>query len=146
MRRQEPITRARLERLNQLKPDASVEALLAAFLEPALYRGRDADNSRVNERVRRMMDRGLVDEAQRLYHDPRGLSEQAARAVGYAELFEHFAGRMTLDDTVERIKINSRRLGKHQRTWLRRFPAIRWIDVPEDESSIPPERILSLID
>lgn len=111
-----------------------------------LRRERDAVNSRINERVRRMMDRGLLDEARRLYDDPRGISEQAAQAVGYAELFEHFAGRMTLDHAVERIKISSRRLGKHQRTWLKRFAAIQWIDVPEDESSIPPERILSLID
>lgn len=110
-----------------------------------LQREREACNRRINERVGRMMERGLLDEARRLHHDARGMSEQASRAVGYAELFEHFAGRLSLGEAVERIKINSRRLGKHQRTWLKRFAAMRWIDASDDDHAGRLERILELM-
>jgi tRNA A37 N6-isopentenylltransferase MiaA len=36
---------------------------------------------------------------------------------------------------VERIKINSRRLAKQQRTWFRRFPDVEWIDLNESSSA-----------
>ena len=42
---------------------------------------------------------------------------------------------MSLDDAFERIVINTRRLAKHQRTWLRRFEAIHWLDAEVDQPS-----------
>lgn len=94
---------------------------------------REEGNHRINDRVRRMIAAGLVEEAHRIWKDPRGLSQQAAQAVGYAELFAHFRGEMTLDEAIEKIKINSRRLAKQQRTWLRRLPGLNWIDVDPAE-------------
>ncbi len=49
---------------------------------------------------------------------------------------------MSLDEAIERIKINSRRLAKHQRTWMRRIPGIRWVDVSEDDK---PEKIADAV-
>ncbi len=96
-----------------------------------LRHSRESTNQRVNERVRRMLAAGLVEEARRIWSDPRGVGEQARQAVGYAELFAHFAGQYSLEEACERIKINSRQLAKHQRTWLRRLDHVHWIDVPE---------------
>ncbi len=78
-----------------------------------------------------MVAAGLVEEARRIWSAPRGISAQARRAVGYAELFDHFAGRMSLEDALERIKINSRRLAKQQRTWLKRLTGVSWINVEQ---------------
>lgn len=89
---------------------------------------RESANRRINERVRRMVAEGLVEEARRAWSDPRGVSMQAAQAVGYAELFAHFRGEISLDEAIEKIKINSRRLAKHQRTWLKRVAGVQWID------------------
>lgn len=89
-------------------------------------------NRRINARVKRMIQLGLVEEVRSLLAEPAGLGEQAAQAVGYAEIIAHLRGELTLDDAIERIKINSRRLGKHQRTWMRRMPGIHWVDVDED--------------
>ncbi len=100
-----------------------------------LRRERAAANRRINERVRRMLRDGLVDEARRLWSDPRGVGAQARQAVGYAELFEHLAGRGTLEEAVERIKINSRRLAKQQRTWLKRLAQVTWFDVSDEEDA-----------
>jgi tRNA dimethylallyltransferase len=94
---------------------------------------REVANHRINQRVRRMLDAGLVDEAQRLRSDPHGLSAQAAQAVGYAELLAHLAGQLTLDEAIEQIKIHSRQLAKHQRTWLRRLAAVCWIGAGEED-------------
>jgi tRNA dimethylallyltransferase len=100
-----------------------------------LRRAREVTNRRINERVRQMLAAGLVDEARRIWSDPRGVSPQARQAVGYAELFAHFEGRWSLDEATERIKIASRQLAKHQRTWLKRLAGVRWVDVGENEDT-----------
>ncbi len=99
----------------------------------ALRRDKEDANRRINARVKRMMEEGLAEEVRALLDEPRGIGEQAAQAVGYAELIEHFQGRLPLEDAIERIKINSRRLGKHQRTWMRRMPGVQWVDVDAND-------------
>jgi tRNA dimethylallyltransferase len=85
----------------------------------------EAINRRINARVRAMAEAGLVDEARRLWEAGR-LGPTAKEALGYKQLAEHFAGVGTLDEAVERIKIETRRFAKNQRTWLRRLRAIPW--------------------
>jgi tRNA dimethylallyltransferase len=93
-----------------------------------------------------MVAAGLVEEARRIWDDPRGVSDQAAQAVGYAELFEHFAGRCPLDYAIEQIKIHSRHLAKHQRTWMRRLADVHWIDVgAADEPADVLRRALEIV-
>ena len=74
-----------------------------------LSREKEAASRRMNARIKKMVDDGLVDEVRRLVDDPRGLSDQAAQAVGYAEIIKHFDGELTLDKAIEKIKINTRR-------------------------------------
>ncbi|MFO0837585.1 MAG: tRNA (adenosine(37)-N6)-dimethylallyltransferase MiaA [Phycisphaerae bacterium] len=106
---------------------------------------REAANRRINERVRRMIEAGLIDEARGLWSDPRGLSQQARQAVGYAELFAHFEGTLTRDEAIERVKINSRRLAKHQRTWLKRFAEVHWLESCQDDETALPEMASKLL-
>ncbi len=98
-----------------------------------LRRDKADQNSRINSRVKRMVDAGLRDEVTALVSEPEGLSDQAAAAVGYAEIIDHLAGRCTLDEAIEQIKINTRRLAKKQRTWHRRFRDVTWFDLAPDE-------------
>lgn len=100
-----------------------------------LRRERTDTNGRINRRVERMMAEGLSGETERLWRDPRGLNRQAAAALGYAELFEHFAGRLTLEEAVERIKINTRRFAKNQRTWFRHFAEARPLDLQAETTA-----------
>ena len=81
-----------------------------------------------------MLDEGLVDEVKRLLAEPRPLSKQAAAAIGYAEIISHLNGELTLDEAIEKIKINTRRLAKHQRTWFRTFREVNWLDVEENDT------------
>jgi tRNA dimethylallyltransferase len=102
-----------------------------------IRREREALNRRINSRVRGMMEAGLVEEVRRLADDPSGFSQEAASAVGYRQLLDYFAGKYSLEDAVEQIKIQTRHLAKMQRTWLKRWPApgkVHWIDAGDGES------------
>ncbi len=97
----------------------------------------EAINRRINQRVKQMMEAGLLDEVRRL--GPR-LGPQAREALGYKQLLRHLAGDWTLEEAVEQIKIETRRFAKNQRTWLRRLratPGSRWF-CPHQEQ---PEKI-----
>jgi tRNA dimethylallyltransferase len=100
----------------------------------ALRRPREQANSRINARVVRMVEAGLVDEVRSLLAEPAGIGEQAAQAVGYAEIIAMLRGELSLEAAVERIKINSRHLAKHQRTWMRHLAGVQYVDVLEDDT------------
>ncbi len=97
----------------------------------------EAINRRINSRVRAMVERGLVAEAHDLWTRER-LGPTAREALGYKQLVAYFEGRLTLDEAVERIKIETRRFAKQQRTWLRRlrvFPGSMVIAGPDADRS-----------
>jgi tRNA dimethylallyltransferase len=100
-----------------------------------LRREKTDASSRINKRVKKMIDAGLVDEVKALLQEERPLSQQARCAIGYAEIIEHLEGRMGLDEATELIKKNTRRLAKGQRTWFKTFRNVHWIDTEPDEPS-----------
>ena len=90
----------------------------------------EAINRRINARVRQMVELGLVEEVRGLWSSGR-LGPQAGEALGYKQLVDHFEGRASEKDAIERIKIETRRFAKNQRTWLRRLrtqPGSIWLD------------------
>ena len=91
-------------------------------------------NHRTNSRVRRMIAQGLMEEARNLFDSPCRLSDTARKAVGYAELFEHFHGVVSLEEAIENIKINTRQFAKAQRTWFKRFRQVHWIELQPDST------------
>ncbi len=93
----------------------------------------DAINRRINARVKLMLEQGLVEETTRLWETGK-LVGQAREGLGYKQLIEHLEGGCSLDDAVERIKVETRRFAKNQRTWLRRLrttPGSLWFEVGE---------------
>ena len=104
-----------------------------------LRREKTVENSRINQRVKNMIEAGLVDEVKSLLAEDKPLSMQARCAIGYAEIIDYLNGKTTLDDAVELIKKNSRRFAKSQRTWFKTFREVHWLDISPDE---PAEKIL----
>jgi tRNA dimethylallyltransferase len=100
-----------------------------------IAREKEDINHRINQRVKVMMEMGLLEEVQRLYKSPNGLSVQAAQAVGYKEIIEHLCGKISLDQSLEQIKIQTRHLAKLQRTWLKRFDSIQWFHLEPGENT-----------
>jgi tRNA dimethylallyltransferase len=74
---------------------------------------------RIDRRVLQMMDQGWVKEARQLRQLPRPLSREAAKALGYAELFVHLEGEISLAEAVSAIQLRSRQFAKRQITWFR---------------------------
>lgn len=111
-----------------------------------LRRDKAIESQRINARVRKMIETGLVDEVRSLLAETEPLSQQARCAIGYAEIIAHLDGRMPLDEAVEQIKKNTRRLAKGQRTWFKTFRDVNWIDVePEDSVQSVLERAQRVI-
>lgn len=90
-----------------------------------LMRETEELNRRINARVKAMMSDGLLEEVRGLVeHGP--LNRQACEGLGYKQLLAHLANprRLSLDDAVEKIKIETRRFGKNQRTWMKRIAGL----------------------
>ena len=111
------------------------ESTLGDWTIIGLRRSKAAESSRINSRVKKMIDQGLIDEVKSLLAEEEPLSKQASCAIGYAEIINHLKGRKTLDEAVERIKINTRRFAKAQRTWFKTFTEVNWLDIEDDEDT-----------
>lgn len=91
-----------------------------------LTRPREVLYERINKRVVRMMDDGLVEEVRSLA-EYRHLT--ALQTVGYKEVFDYLDGAASLDETVGLIQRNTRHYAKRQLTWWRRDASIRWLEI-----------------
>ena len=83
---------------------------------PVLY-------ERINYRVEKMMQQGLLQEVENLlpYRN-----YPALQTVGYKELFEYLDGKCTLSEAVEKIKQHTRNYAKRQMTWFKKDQEIYW--------------------
>ena len=90
-----------------------------------LNRDRELLYKRINKRVDAMIDAGLVDEArdmtERGYLAPE---YTAAQAIGYKELLRYLNGDVSLEESVELLKRETRRYAKRQITWFKRYPEL----------------------
>jgi tRNA dimethylallyltransferase len=100
-----------------------------------LRREKAEESRRINARVKRMIATGLVDEVKALLAEEKPLSKQARCAIGYAEIIEHLSGKTELEDAVELIKKNTRRLAKNQRTWFKTFQNVHWLDIEPNDTA-----------
>lgn len=94
---------------------------------------REIIYDRINRRVDKMLENGLLEEAKSMlpYRE-----KTALQTVGYTELFKHFDGKWDLDFAVSEIKKNSRRYAKRQLTWLRKMENIDWISYDYTETEL----------
>lgn len=78
----------------------------------------------INTRVDKMIADGLVDEVRSLLAF-RNLN--ALQTVGYSEIFEYLAGKISLETAVDEIKKNTRQYAKRQMTWFKKDKEIKWV-------------------
>ena len=93
----------------------------------ALDLPRDALYERVNQRVDRMMEAGLLFEVKRLRDQGVPPDAQSMQGLGYKELCAALDGQTPLSDAVTLIKTRTRHYAKRQLTWFRRDERVRWI-------------------
>jgi tRNA dimethylallyltransferase len=98
------------------------------IIKIGLKRDRDELYDTINQRVDKMIENGLEAEARNLYNY-KGLT--ALNTVGYREFFAYFDGNCTLNEAIEKIKVNTRRYAKKQLTWFARDAEIKWFHPAE---------------
>ena len=89
------------------------------------YKDRAKLYERINKRVDLMLENGLVNEAKDVLSSK--LSFTSIKAIGYKELLPYFNGEKTLDECVEKLKMETRRYAKRQITWFKRDLDINWL-------------------
>lgn len=93
------------------------------------YKNREILYERINKRVDIMINNGLIEETERVYKSNFG--QTAMNAICYKELIPYLKGEVTLDDAVEKLKLETRHYAKRQLTWFRREENIEWIYLDE---------------
>lgn len=94
------------------------------------YSDREQLYERINLRVDRMIENGLLEEARGYYS--QGECPTSSQAIGYKELKPYLDGQKSLDECVEHLKQETRRYAKRQLTWFRRNKAVNWINIEKN--------------
>lgn len=97
-----------------------------------VYADRTVLHERINTRVDRMLENGLLDEARACWQDKR--RPTAAQAIGCKEFYPYFEGEKELSECVETLKLRTRQYAKRQMTWFRRDPRFRELVLDGSES------------
>ena len=126
--------------ISSLQQQFDAEKPLHDWTIIGLRREKSVENSRINQRAKKIIEAGLVDEVKGLLAEEKPLSQQARCAIGYAEIIDYLNGKMSLEDATELIKKNTRRFAKNQRTWFKTFKNVHWLDISPDEQ---PGKILN---
>lgn len=102
---------------------------LYSFKIIGLTRNREELYKIINNRVDKMIEEGLIEEARSLYNQKIN-SRALNTAIGYKELFEYFDGTITLEKAIDKIKQNSRHYAKRQYTFFNnQFEDIKWYNI-----------------
>jgi tRNA dimethylallyltransferase len=108
------------------------------FVPVGLSMPREQLYDRINRRTDRMIEAGLVGEAEQLYRKYRPLLEehniQGLQSVGYQELFEYFEGNTVYTRAVELIKQHTRNYAKRQLTFFSNTLSVNWTAAPETDA------------
>lgn len=85
--------------------------------------------ARLDERVDKMLNKGLVTEVRGLIEKGYNRTLTSIQAIGYKEIAAYLAGECTLEQAIADIKQGTRNYAKRQYTWFRRFKNVVWEDV-----------------
>ena len=93
----------------------------------ALDMPRDILYQRIDQRVDKMIEEGLLKEIEDLVKGGISFEDQAMKGIGYREFKAYFNGEMTLEEVIAKIKSDSHNFAKRQYTWLRHQLKVEWI-------------------
>lgn len=108
------------------KPDWSLRLI-------GLKRNREELYKRIDRRVDQMIELGLVEEVHRLLDLGYNEETHALKTFGYAEILDYIKGHLPLQETVYKIRQQTRRYAKRQLTWFRNREKILWVEISADE-------------
>ena len=118
---------------------ASKKSTRATETQPSLVIGlttcREELYRRIDDRVDRMMAQGFLNEVERLIQQGYSPDLPSMSSAGYKELAAHLKGELSLEDAVQRIKVRTHNIARHQYAWFRlKDPRIQWLDANGQET------------
>ncbi len=116
----------------QQKESKSIPSPYKPYIIGLTFKDRQLLYDRIEKRIDIMLQRGLLEEAQKAYN--MGNSKTAVQAIGHKEFFPFFEGRETLEQAVLKLKSETRHYAKRQLTWFNKDQRINWIYVDEIEN------------
>ena len=75
-----------------------------------------------------MLKSGLINEIKELLNQGITFNDQCMQAIGYKEFKDYFENKASLDECVEKVKVNTRHFVKRQYTWFNNQMPIEWYD------------------
>ena len=105
------------------------------FLLIGLTMDRQSLYRRIDTRVEWEIEKGLVQETQRLLQKGYSRNLGSMKGLGYRQFAGYLAGDYSYDEAVRLLKRDTRHFAKRQMTWFRKEPGIYWITVDESETS-----------
>lgn len=96
---------------------------------------RDILYDRINQRVDKMVEEGLVREVKDLKNAGLSIENISMQGIGYKEILEYLDGEITLDEAIDKIKQNTRHMAKRQVTWFKREKDVIYINPFEFENN-----------
>jgi len=117
------------------------------FLLIGLTMERQTLYRRIDTRVEWEIEKGLIEETQRLMQQGYSRDLGSMKGLGYRQLSGYLAGEYSYDEAVRLLKRDTRHFAKRQMTWFKKEPGIQWITL--EEADIPAQtatRILKTID
>jgi len=98
------------------------------ILKIGLELPKDALQERINYRIDKMIDAGLVEEVKSLM---KYKHLNALQTVGYYEIIDFLENKLSLEQAIEEIKIHTRQYAKRQMTWFKRDKDVKWFSPGE---------------
>jgi tRNA dimethylallyltransferase len=116
-------------RISQLQREAKP---VGDFTIVVLARNRKELYDRINVRVEKMIEDGLVEEVKSLLKMGYSKDLNALKTIGYQEIIEYLEGKESFERTVEKIKRSTRQFARRQFIWFRRYRDATWLNVNDD--------------
>ena len=98
----------------------------------ALNMDREVLYNRINLRVDIMIEKGLVEEVKKL-KEKYNKFPTAMQGLGYKEVVEYLEEKITKEEMIEKIKMETRRYAKRQLTWFRKNKETIWLDATKEK-------------
>jgi len=116
---------------------ANTHSLVDDFfiLKIGLKLERSVIYKKIEDRVDRMFARGIVEEARGILEEGENPDSPPFRALGYRQVLNHLKGDISLEETIDLTKKETRHYAKRQMTWFRKMAGIHWFK-PDDFPSI----------
>ncbi|MFO0775856.1 MAG: tRNA (adenosine(37)-N6)-dimethylallyltransferase MiaA [Nitrospiraceae bacterium] len=133
-------------RLSDLHADHTFSARAYPSLQLGLTRDRADLYARIEQRIDRMMARGLVDEVRTLLTAGYSRELGSMKGLGYKQIAGYLAGEYDEAEAVRLLKRDTRHYAKRQLTWFRKEPDVRWCRLaPGDEATSLCDEMLGVV-